>query len=58
MPNRPRLHLDGTPLHIVQRGHNREPGFFAEEDYSAYLVYPLPPTREKNLRLKPQKTPP
>lgn len=37
MPRRPRIHLDGVPLHIVQRGHNREPCFFAEEDYHAYL---------------------
>ena len=36
MPRRPRLHLDGVPLHIVQRGHNREPCFFAEEDYLSY----------------------
>ena len=37
MPRRPRTHLDDVPLHIVQRGHNREPCFFAEEDYYAYL---------------------
>lgn len=37
MPRRPRIHLDNVPLHIVQRGHNREPCFFAEEDYHAYL---------------------
>lgn len=37
MPRRPRIHLDGIPLHIVQRGHNREPCFFAEDDYSSYL---------------------
>lgn len=37
MPRRPRIHLDGVPLHIVQRGHNRAPCFFAEEDYFAYL---------------------
>lgn len=37
MPRRPRVHLDGVPLHIVQRGHNREPCFFGEEDYHAYL---------------------
>jgi len=37
MPRRPRIHLDGIPLHIVQRGHNREPCFFSEEDYNAYL---------------------
>ena len=37
MPRRPRIHLDGVPLHIVQRGHNREPCFFGEEDYQTYL---------------------
>ena len=28
MPRRPRIHLDGVPLHIVQRGHNRQSYFF------------------------------
>ncbi len=37
MPRRPRVHLDEVPLHIVQRGHNREPCFFAEDDYYSYL---------------------
>jgi putative transposase len=37
MPRRPRIHLDGVPLHVVQRGHNREPCFFTEDDYSSYL---------------------
>lgn len=37
MPRRPRVHLDGVPLHIVQRGHNREPCFFAQDDYLSYL---------------------
>jgi putative transposase len=37
MPRRARIQLDGVPLHIVQRGHNREPCFFSEEDYSSYL---------------------
>ena len=37
MARRPRIHLDGVPLHLVQRGHNREPCFFGEEDYHAYL---------------------
>jgi putative transposase len=31
------MHLDGVPLHIVQRGHNREPCFLAEDDYGRYL---------------------
>ena len=37
MRRRPRVHLDGVALHLVQRGHNREPCFFGEEDYQAYL---------------------
>ncbi len=36
MPRRPRLHLADIPLHIVQRGHNRDACFFGEEDYLAY----------------------
>ena len=37
MPRRTGIHLDGVPLHIVQRGHNREPCFFNEDDYGTYL---------------------
>lgn len=37
MPRRPRILLPDHPLHIVQRGINREPCFFAEEDYQCYL---------------------
>ncbi len=37
MPRRPGIQPNGVPLHIVQRGHNREPCFFSEEDYSSYL---------------------
>jgi putative transposase len=37
MPRRPRIHLPGLPLHVVQRGHNRDACFFAEDDYLAYL---------------------
>ena len=37
MPRRSRIHLDGVPLHIVQRGHNRGACFFGEQDYHAYL---------------------
>jgi putative transposase len=37
MPRRPRIKLAGIPQHLVQRGVNREPGFFAEEDYYCYL---------------------
>ena len=37
MPRCARIPLDNIPLHIVQLGHNREPWFFAEDDYSSYL---------------------
>ncbi len=39
MPRRTRVHLDGVPLHIVQRGHNCEPCFFSEDDYDTYLYW-------------------
>lgn len=37
MPRKPRFTLPGIPQHIIQRGNNREPCFFAEEDYRRYL---------------------
>ena len=37
MPRKPRFNLIGIPQHIVQRGNNREPCFYAEEDYRRYL---------------------
>ncbi len=37
MPRRPRIKLAGVPQHIVQRGVNRAPCFFADEDYHCYL---------------------
>ncbi len=37
MPRKPRFYLPGLPVHIVQRGHSKEPVFFENEDYRAYL---------------------
>jgi putative transposase len=37
MPRKPRFFLPGMPVHIVQRGHSREPVFFEDNDYLAYL---------------------
>ncbi|OGT02397.1 MAG: transposase [Gallionellales bacterium RBG_16_57_15] len=37
MPRRSRINLAGHPQHVVQRGHNREACFFADEDYLFYL---------------------
>lgn len=36
MPRRPRIHLPGVPIHLVQRGHNRDACFFTDEDFLAY----------------------
>jgi putative transposase len=33
----PRQHIDGYPLHIVQRGHNRQRCFLGDDDCLAYL---------------------
>ncbi len=37
MPRRARLAIPGIPWHIIQRGNNRTPCFYAEEDYRRYL---------------------
>jgi len=37
MPRAPRTFLPGTPLHIIQRGNNREACFHGHQDYCLYL---------------------
>lgn len=37
MPRKPRFNLVGIPQHIIQRGNNREPCLYAEEDYRRYM---------------------
>ena len=39
MPRRPRITLSGVPHHVIQRGNNRQPCFFAEDDYRFYLEW-------------------
>ncbi len=39
MPRKPRFYLPDVPAHIVQRGHSREPVFFEDADYLAYLEW-------------------
>ncbi|MCK6390041.1 MAG: hypothetical protein L6Q40_03315 [Azonexus sp.] len=39
MPRRPRLVLPDVPLHLIQRGNNRQACFFADEDYRCYLEW-------------------
>ena len=37
MPRRPRLFVADIPYHIIQRGNNRNPIFFSDEDYLFFL---------------------
>lgn len=37
MARQPRLELPAVPLHVIQRGNNRAPCFFADDDYRLYL---------------------
>jgi putative transposase len=37
MPRKPRFYVSGTPVHAVQRGHNRSAIFFGDLDYLEYL---------------------
>lgn len=37
MPRQSRLVVPGQSLHVIQRGHNRSPVFFDEDDYGIYL---------------------
>jgi putative transposase len=39
MPRRPRIVLPGTPLHIIQRGNNRQACFYSDSDYQVYLEW-------------------
>ena len=37
MARRPRFELPGVPLHVVQRGNNRQACFFSDDDRRLYL---------------------
>lgn len=39
MPRKPRFYLPEIPVHLVQRGHSREPVFFETEDYTTYAYW-------------------
>lgn len=39
MPRKPRFIITGVPLHIVQRGRNRDVVFIEDEDYLAYIFW-------------------
>jgi putative transposase len=51
MPRRTRVHIDGLPLHIVQRGHNRSPCFFDDQDRLAYLGWLREALKREHCRL-------
>jgi putative transposase len=51
MPRQPRLLIDGYPLHIVQRGHNRQACFLGARDYSRYLTWLSEAAAELDCRL-------
>ena len=36
MPRPPRYPLIGVPQHVIQRGNNRQPTFFIEDDFRFY----------------------
>lgn len=38
MPRKTRIYLPNVPVHVVQRGHNRDACFFPEEDFQFYKV--------------------
>ncbi len=37
MPRRSRIIMPGVPIHIIQRGNNRQACFYADEDHQFYL---------------------
>ncbi|ESQ12676.1 MAG: transposase [Thiohalocapsa sp. PB-PSB1] len=39
MPRKPRFFVPGVPVHVVQRGNNRQAVFFDEHDYRVYLIW-------------------
>ena len=39
MPRKPRFFIPGVAVHVVQRGHSRNPVCFDTSDYQAYLSY-------------------
>ncbi|HKV97281.1 MAG TPA: transposase [Gammaproteobacteria bacterium] len=39
MPRKPRFYLPGIPVHVVQRGNDRQPVFFDDRDYARYLAW-------------------
>ena len=51
MPRHPRLFVAGVPVHIVQRGHDRQPVFVENEDFCFYLTNLVEAKMELSIRL-------
>jgi putative transposase len=39
MPRRARIIIAGVPVHLIQRGNNRQACFYCDEDYQCYLEW-------------------
>ena len=39
MPRKKRFYQPGVPVHVFQRGHNKDPVFFDDQDYLVYLRF-------------------
>jgi len=51
MPRRPRLDLPGIPQHVIQRGVDRQPVFFSDDDCWAYLDWLGTSARDRAIAL-------
>lgn len=51
MARKPRFSLPGIPQHVIQRGNNREPCFYAEDDYPRYLAVLMEALARNDCRL-------
>ncbi|HTT82176.1 MAG TPA: transposase [Rhizomicrobium sp.] len=51
MARRKRFFLGGQPLHVIQRGNNRQAVFFAETDYAQYIGWLAEAAREYGLAI-------
>ena len=51
MPRKPRFNLPGIPQHVIQRGNNRAPCFYSEDDYRRYLDDLLEASKKMDCRI-------
>jgi putative transposase len=51
MPRRSRITFGDVPAHLIQRGNNRSPCFFSEDDYHYYLEHLNEACREEEVLL-------